>query len=111
MCEMLSIARLTPSAEALASERMLDRIHSQMFQGLAEKMDERIATLICKRLGVGEVNQSNISGRLEMVATRFSAWKTLLLDGRPLARIYPAHITQVGTTLKATQFIEELSGE
>lgn len=83
---------------------------SRMGERLALDYDQRIMALIEKRLGGLPVDMATLKGRLTRVITRGAGYETLLLDGRPFARVYEATVTtnELKTTVK--QVIEELEG-
>lgn len=77
---------------------------------LAADYDRRVMGLIEKRLGGLPVDLTTLAGRLTRVITRGTGYETLLLNGRPFARVYEAAVTTEGLTTTVTQTIEELEG-
>lgn len=77
---------------------------------LAADYDRRVMGLIEKRLGGLPVDLTTLVGRLTRVITRGTGYETLLLDGRPFARVYEAELTQGGLMMTVGQVIEELEG-
>lgn len=92
-----------------ASITAQDELISQMSERLARDYDRRVIGLIEKRLGAPVV-LTTLKGRLTRVITRDTGYETLLLDGRPFARVYEATVATNELKTTANQVIEELEG-
>lgn len=77
---------------------------------LAADYDRRVMGLIEKRLGGLPVDLTTLVGRLTRVITRGAGYETLLLDGRPFARVYEVEFNQSDSMVAVNQVIEELEG-
>lgn len=85
-----------------------DAMISQMSERMAVDYDRSIMALIEKRLGSLPADLTTLKCRLERHITRGTGYETLLLDGRPFARVYEAQLFSVGCTTTFSQVIEEI---
>lgn len=82
---------------------------SHLSERLERDTDLRIMDILEKRLG-RRAEPEKLAGRLQRVITRGTGYETLVLDGRPFARVYEAIVTTEGLTTTAKRVIEELEG-
>lgn len=102
-------ATITPSMiESCVNIR--DEIAAQMSEHLVRDIDARAMVLIKRRLGVNKVDLEELNGRLARVITRGTGYVTLLLDGRPFARVYDITVEKEWFTTTVSQVIEEIEG-
>lgn len=83
---------------------------SQISERMAVDYDRRIMALIEERLGSLPADLTTLKGRLERHITRGTGYETLLLDGRPFARVYEATVTTNELKTAVDQVIEGLEG-
>lgn len=74
-------------------------------------IDERLTEILLQRLGVEHIWADHLVGRLSIIVSPATGMETYLLDGRPLARVYPITMSTLAGVSTVERHIEELSGE